>query len=1351
MEYKTGQIYNFEVITEFGDNEDFFRFRLPGIGEGRMPKLKFQKREPLPSHMQCRVKYINDGIPVLSHYMPMYVNRFYGQGALHGREYPFTVFSVPARPGDPYVLEDSYGMRFKLHGNESDLTPGQEITCRFTSLTNSYFSLERTRDDMRVTFISADTLLDKIGLRGILRSHVLLAMRSLPQLADACVEHDHSNARWVINALQGAVDAIADSMRAIDLSRHHRYLHGLIDAVRHSALYLIEGSRFLRNQPEGVRSSLQARITAVVEAIEPFTRTLCLFRDSRQVGFVEDMLSKLRESGYLYHPGRQFAVLMAIMRADPSLVTEYLGRLFDTIMEWNLDTWTAEPFRSAFVGQFEIYIRHASAQVEALPQADSQADKDLLEKIVTAVALQTLIGGDDDPDRSRRNRALLYRCIALLRPAAADALLDKAFLTLNGAHIPVEYKYDHIRQPLMLMTRAMVPPAPDMSVVSNGGVFTSGNIAVTVGPEGVSVRRTDESADGRALPAGLIPWQLGTPQVYLDNIPPISAGKLGNLDAHRRLWSDIETALTESRTVAEVERPRVKADVDDEVLIVINPDQMSGTDDPVWVARIDDDNYLPGNGTIRRSDIIDYALRAIDINYNPRMARECFIDSDGRPRHFVARVTAIDADGGYRFSMADDVDNQRDELINYSNSYLAVITQRLDREYRSITDTGYGFYLRREEGDPDYKPGTNVVFRPLDLNNPSHMVGTIICTAADGEKVEKLSAFRSLMTSICLEQPAPAQSAAPADSAEAEDQTLSVEDMRELIEIYRYKALSSSAILAAYDYLLFARTLALALGDARLADSLRLHASLLRLHQFYATNSRIDADELETYRSRVQGNPLLEIMFRRLETVSWLGKPETCAELWQRANNPRNELEDKLARMVLAYNMLPEGQPADDPIARGLKAKIAALLGVNFERPNLKSYGRENQFVEFKSSIVYPARKNKTDKVEADPARQQRVILKIIASFINSSGGTLYIGVNDASRCAAGLFEDFEYYKHRRAQIGTHYFDIKTPDNMCVFLENLVRDTWGSLVAGSVQIRIDDEAERDVIIVEVQPRTLPVKLDDKIYVRRSSSSVPLTADETAEFMAERQALDAREQAARRQLAPAAETAPATESAPAAPAAETAATAPETIPTSAWRPNVLHSYEDNFVAPAGYIYLTADDSVQFSRQDMYLDTDPTCRLTLAYTPDEAAQGFLIAVYDDLRVLKVPLQEIIEKDENRPYTLLRDARPIFVTVAMPGQGLLTILTDSRNNMYRRVTGIADIESSHLNGTPARITDRPVADTVRCELAAASAMPHFRYGLAGTLGPRQIGYALKCALTSPAAENVIKKETASCQPHV
>lgn len=1362
MNYIPGQTYEFDVVKTARPDEDFFRLTGRGGGgpEMRLTKLKFQRAEPLPDTIVCRVRYIDNNVPMLGHYLPQYVHRFYGTGAWQGREFDFTVRDT--RPDDNtfVTVEDNYGIRFKLREQASMLVPGQRVRCRFKRLTADHYVIERTDSEMRLPFISLDELLEKVGVDRRL-AHVWL--QSAPVAAcmgDIIQEMRGGNATWVLTALQETSRNLSEWFVATDIRRHGARLHLLFETVRNIGLYLLEGSRFLKNLSERQRETVQRQLTGIVEGLDPCRKALEVLTEGCEVQFVENLMQKLGQSGYLYHPGRQLSMLMLILRTVPELIDRYLGRIFETIMGWNLHTWTAEPFRSAFVNQFEIYIRQAGHEIDRLPQAETQADNDRLEKIITALALRTLIGGknEKDPDY-RRNRCLFFRYNSLLRPAGSDELLDKSLLALMGQPLPLDYVYDNIKQPLMLATRAMVPAPAELRRLRERHTLVCGPVKITVSADGISISRTDEDSDSRVIPTSMMPWPLMSPQVCLNNVSALNGSNIRQIDAHRRLWADIENSLFENRIQSAVgtERIVVKADVGDYVYITIEPNEVSGGDDPVWRCNIVDPAYTEGSGYIKRSEIVGYRLSQTDLDRNRILLYNAFIDPKGTPRVFNATVESVNPDGTYNFSLLEEADSHADDVLRYDEYYHAVIANDNGYEYSCITETGYGMYLQRDDKTQVYRRGDVVVIQPINLHSAAHRLARIQGYAEENTRVDKIGAFETLLVSLGLQ---PFDDDCDGDTEFCdEDEDLTHEEVAEIVRIFRFKALACKEIITAYDYLLYARLLSLAIGDHDMARRLNAHASMLRLHQFYARNSRIDADELEQFRPLIAGYPQLEIIFHRLEIVSWLGKTEMNNELWETINHSRNNLEDTLARLVLSYNMLPGGEVVDASVAKGLKSRIAALLGVNFERTNLKAYGRENQFVEFKSSIVYPARRNKNEKDEADPERQQHVILRIIASFLNSDGGTLYIGVNDQTRCEAGLFEDFEYYKNRKGRIGNHYYEIKTADNMCVFLENLVRATWGNLDAGKVQISVDEDASKDVIIVAVSQSLKPMKLDGRIYVRRSSSSVVLTEDEAEDFIRERDELARRrhedEYTAAEPAAVTPEETADSEPAPVrpAPAAETVheASAPVTehrLQTSRWRPNVLHNYQDGFVTPVAYLYLLNDDTMLLNRDDQYRDTEPDCRLAMVLTDEEVRQGYLLMLFEEQRVLKVPLTEIMEKNENRPISYYHEVSLIFASIVMPDNGLMTVLSDTRGNLWRRITPVREIESAHLTSTPARITETAGTDeTVVAEIVSAAAMPGLRQSFKSNLNNRQIGVTLHCGRDSERAGECLENEIARC----
>lgn len=1355
MNYSINSIQEFEVDRSVGSNEDFFRLIIDDYKQVDIPKLKFQLNEPLPQTLKVKIKGYNNGNLVLAHFIPQYVKKFYNQD----EEYEFIVISKPYGNNKFFTLEDHYGIRYRLVEDNALLQVGQRVLCRFTRIAQQFFELKRSDSSLRLPFISAKDFCKSIGVRPLVRDLYISKINSLPEFADVATELYNKNPRWIVSALHVASSALREWFNNLDVRRTQLLLSTLISDMRNAGLFIIENSSFLRNLPESSRVNIQSIITTIIENLKPFENTLSLVAGKKECEYVEQLMEKLRRAGYLYHPVRQLSTLMMIFRTAPELVNKYLGGIFETIMEWPVETWTTEPFRSAFVDQLELYIDQACHEIDRLPLADTDDQVDKIEKIVTAIALQLLISGDTESNRARHNRSLFYRYVSLLRTAKNDDLLDKAFLTLMGINLPLEFKYGDIREPMMLMTKATIRPNDNFYTLRSTHSATFGRVNISVDEQGVVINSSENPSDTPAIPSGIMPWL--SPQIYANNVKMLSSTKLKSLEAHHTLWQEIEDELFHNDKQQLVgKRVQYSAGVGSTVHIIIDPEEIKRGDDPVWSCRIDDPDFKPGVGYIKRSDIVTYSLKSSDIDHKRYQIRSAFVDRNNRPYHFCATVMAIDPDGQLRFSLAEDIRSQIPVNCEVDGEYLAVIAilGRDGKEYSAICQNGYGIYVQHERS-VNYRAGDYVRVRITDNHDPFHLRAVVVAPETE-RKLDKVEAFVNLMTSISMvnndEEELPAQ---PADQLEDPIESLSYDDVNELIELFRFKAISSSELLIAFDYLQFARLMAIAIDNIDLANRLEVHASLLRLHQFYATNNRIDTELLNSIKPQVEGLPMLEIIYHRIEVVSWLDNPDRNADLWNTINSPRNNLETSLARLVLSYNMLPKESDADIELAKKLKKKIASLLGINFEQKTLKNYGSENQFIEFKSSIVYPARKNKDDKNEANPELQQYVLLKIISSFMNSSGGTLYIGVNDASHCEAGLFEDFEYYKRHQAFIDNYHFEMRNVDNFCTYLTNLVRFKWGTLVSESVQIDKDPEASRDVIIVKVEPRTLPVELDGKIFVRRSGSTMMLNDAEAREFSEERLALDYQSKIELPQSESLSNNLPEQnllpEVKPTQPEPEQTSPALElsdedsykpSIPTSQWRPNTLHQWEDGYKDPAYYIYINKNHELRYSDTDLYCEKE--FDLTLVVSEAET-QGYLLLVFPNREALKIPIDEILEKPLNQSIEYF-DAQPIFASIVTAEQGLLVVLTDSKDNLYQRAIPIGQIPAAHLKSTPEAIIDvNGACDIVACETIATDQLTSFDSALSSKISARAIGYTMRCNLSSDRANSIIQRSVNDCAP--
>ncbi len=1357
MIYHIGSTYTFEVNKAYGEDEDFLRLLVPDFGEVKLPKMKFQREEPLPDSLLCVVKTINNGFMVLSHYVPDYVNRFYNKSQTDQREFDFKVKSIPTDRLHHYTLEDKYGIQYKLFDEKAFLGEGQKVLCRFERLTPRFFSIRLADNAVLATFYKPSDFLANIGITG-LKSDVLIKLFE-NYFPDAHAELESGSPFWIISTLKASLSMLTEWFVATEFKRRNRMFDFIVKTLHKAGLYLLENSRYLRNLDSSRRRTLQALLTEIIDSLAPVSQAIGIIANDKEHDFIENLKQKLGESGYLYHPTQQLAILMLILRRNPSLVRNYLGGIFDTIMGWKLDTWTTEPFRSAFIGQFEIYIRQASQEINKFPQADTEADNDRIEKIITAIALQMLISGDPESPQYRRNRSLLYRYISLQRPMRSDELLDKSFRTIIGVDSPLEFTYDSIKQPQILMTCVCNGLSANNRTIEGIQRFREGLVEFEVSEDGCSLRRTDDLYAGRMIPNGMMDWL--SPQVYLSGVQSLSGNKISNFDAHRVLWNNIENALF--KPVAKVhvsEDHKLEPEVGEEVCIIISQEPIERGDNPRWLARIDDESYELRNGYIEMSDIVNYRLTSTFLERFRHIAYTAFTDENGHPRKFIAKIESVAPDGQIHFSLLDEVADQLPNIMNDIDTYAAVITyiNRTDRsrEYIAIAETGYSVYLNSTD---DYRVGDVVRFKVTDRANAYHIMGEI-CDNPDEEQygLNNVQAFANLLKGIAY---IPEYDEEEDDELmlDVDDTSLTREDIVEIVELIRFKAIASNSLLVAYDYLHFGRLLAMMINEDQIASRLKVHAELLRLHQFYATNSRIDADELEQLRSQVEGFPFLEMVFHRLEIVSWLGDTDRNTELWETVNNRRNLMETSLAQLVLSYNMLPPG--ADDTVAKGLKKQIAQTLGLTIEMRQLKSYGNENQFTEFKSSLVFPARK-KNEKLVADPEAQQQVILKIIASFLNADGGTLYIGVHDKTHCEIGLFEDFNYYKRYQPSDGRYSQTIRNVDNLCVFITNLINNTFGKVVAGNVTVDVDTEATHDVIIINVKPRTTPVYLNGELYVRRSGTSTRLFDRELDEFIEERNMLEMRmreelrvaqlqkdrsDSTVKSSVQPTSAVVKESEENYAEPEPEYQ---PESngIATSTWRNNVLHDWEDGYNG-VGYLYFN-EDSIQLNFEDRSFDYDEKCRLALTFSSTESQRGYLLMVFDNKKALKVPMAEILEKDPDRWFAYYKDAKPVFATIAMPGDALLVYYSDNKGNLSRRVILMSELQDLHLTSTPDNLPQGAgAAGVAGCELVASSAINAFEGSLTKEMSSRQIGYVMRASANTERAKQLFDEDCQRCSP--
>jgi hypothetical protein len=146
--------------------------------------------------------------------------------------------------------------------------------------------------------------------------------------------------------------------------------------------------------------------------------------------------------------------------------------------------------------------------------------------------------------------------------------------------------------------------------------------------------------------------------------------------------------------------------------------------------------------------------------------------------------------------------------------------------------------------------------------------------------------------------------------------------------------------------------------------------------------------------------------------------------------------------------------------------------------------GGENAKVEFKSSARWDMRENKKN-----PAMEQ-VLLKTMAAFLNSEGGTLLLGVSDDGTIV-GLEHDYQTLQKKNA------------DGYELFLRDFLLGHFGKDCSPSLRISIHQLDGSEVCRVVAQPSARPVWLkegaDEPIYIRTGNSTRRLTTREALEY------------------------------------------------------------------------------------------------------------------------------------------------------------------------------------------------------------------------------------------------------------
>ena len=145
----------------------------------------------------------------------------------------------------------------------------------------------------------------------------------------------------------------------------------------------------------------------------------------------------------------------------------------------------------------------------------------------------------------------------------------------------------------------------------------------------------------------------------------------------------------------------------------------------------------------------------------------------------------------------------------------------------------------------------------------------------------------------------------------------------------------------------------------------------------------------------------------------------------------------------------------------------------------------ETDKVEFKSSFRWDLITNELNK------KLELVVVKTIASILNSKGGVLFIGVDDNSNLL-GIEKDYPTLKKQNS------------DGFVLYLLQVINNCLGKEFNNFLNMKVENIDGKEICVVEISKSDKPVfmKYDNKeeFYIRASLSSQPLNVREAMEYI-----------------------------------------------------------------------------------------------------------------------------------------------------------------------------------------------------------------------------------------------------------
>ena len=273
-----------------------------------------------------------------------------------------------------------------------------------------------------------------------------------------------------------------------------------------------------------------------------------------------------------------------------------------------------------------------------------------------------------------------------------------------------------------------------------------------------------------------------------------------------------------------------------------------------------------------------------------------------------------------------------------------------------------------------------------------------------------------------------------------------------------------------------ANVLAELIGDVTSSSYIRFARTYLRALIHFVRKEDMGTIQLKPEKEYVDAIPTL-IRLSVIDILKEYGKKEDSEKLSDTIYSfkEKQPMLVKLARLVQTANAM-RGTLSEATL-NVLRREIIKTLSIETENDaDLEAdggiyLGIESGTQEFKTSMVYPS----NNHMQPDEYTQNQNVLKGVCAFLNSTtGGTLYLGVNDQGM-VVGIENDMKYLNYH------------TIDTYMRYVQDTAKKYFG--LDTLPYLHIEPQYDNAVVAIHVEPHPYRVvELDSKAYIRVNAES-----------------------------------------------------------------------------------------------------------------------------------------------------------------------------------------------------------------------------------------------------------------------